>query len=151
MPQASKKVAQATPTAAQNVAANAAAQVPTTLASADLVAAANTAHSLGTVAAAYHGGTCPCLAKTAVPIVAANMVRAFVAKYANAKVVPTAQPTNYGTRGKPGGKRHNIVQAILAGGTVASIVAISKANGASFGGLADLVVLVWLGAVTLTK
>ena len=55
------------------------------------------------------------------------------------------------TSGKPGGKRHNIVQAILAGGTVASIVAISKANGASFGGLADLVVLVWLGVVTLTK
>ena len=125
--------------------------LPAAITAAEMVALANATHNLGTVVAAYHGGSCPCLAKTQVPVAAANLVRAFVAKYPNAKVVATGTQTNYGARGKAGGKRHTIVAAILAGGSVAKIIAICKANGASFGGLADLVVLIWLGAVTLTK
>ena len=64
------------PTHAQTVAATVAAQVPTTLAQADMVAAANKAHGHGPLHTAYHGGNSPCLSKTQVPVIAANMVRA---------------------------------------------------------------------------
>ena len=37
----------------------------------------------------------------------------------------------------------------MAGGSVASIVAVSKANGASFAGLADLGAAVWDGVAVL--
>jgi hypothetical protein len=138
------------PTHAQTVAANAAAQVPNTLAQAELVAAANTAHGHGPLHTAYHGGNSACLSKTAVPIVAANMVRAFAAKYPMAVVKPTGIATTWGGKGKPGGKRATIVAAILAGGSLAKIVAVAKANGASFAGLADVVVAGWQGVVTFS-
>ena len=150
MPKAQAK-AQTNPTPAQTVAANAAAQTPTTLAQADMVAAANKAHGHGLLATAYHGGNSACLSKTAVPTVAANMVRAFAAKYPGATVKATGVPTTWGSRGKPGGKRATIVAAILAGGSLAKIVAIAKANGASFSGLADVVAAVWQGVITLHK
>jgi hypothetical protein len=136
------------PTHAQTVAATVAAQVPTTLAQAEMVAAANTAHGHGPLHTAYHGGNSACLSKTAVPVVAANMVRAFLAKYPGATVKPTGVATTWGTKGKPGGKRATIVAAILAGGSLAQIVAVAKANGASFSGLADVVVAGWQGVVT---
>tara|TARA_R110002051_G_scaffold146904_1_gene219650 strand:- start:81 stop:563 length:483 start_codon:yes stop_codon:yes gene_type:complete len=139
------------PTHAATVAATVAAQVPTTLAQADMVAAANTAHGHGPLHTAYHGGNSACLSKTAVPVIAANMVRAFLAKYPGATVKPTGVATTWGSRGKPGGKRATIVAAILAGGSLASIVAIAKANGASFSGLADVVAAAWQGVITLQK
>jgi len=140
-----------TPTPAQTIAANAAAQMPTTLAQADMVAVAHKAHGHGPLHTAYHGGNSACLSKTQVPTVAANMVRAFLTKYPNAKVVATGVPTTWGSRGKPGGKRATIVAAILAGGSLATIVAVAKANGASFSGLADVVAAVWQGVITLQK
>jgi hypothetical protein len=125
--------------------------IPTTLAQADMVAVAHAAHGLGTAIAAYHGGQCPVVAKTQVPAMAAAMVRTYVAKYgATAVVTPTGIPTTWGSKGKPGGKRHTIVQAILAGGSLTKVWAISRANGASYGGLADLVVAIWQGVVTLS-
>jgi len=151
MPKTQKAAAlkmQKAPTPAQTVAANVAAQVPTTLAQADMVAVANKAHGHGPLATAYHGGNSPCLSKTAVPVVAANMVRAFATKYPGATVKPTGVATTWGTKGKPGGKRATIVAAILAGGSLAQIVAVAKANGASFAGLADVVVAGWQGVVT---
>jgi len=149
MPKAQAK-AQTNPTPAQTVAANAQAQVGTTLAQADMVAAANKAHGHGPLATAYHGGNSVCLSKTAVPVVAANMVRAFATKYPGATVKPTGVATTWGSRGKPTGKRATIKAAILAGGSLASIVAVSKANGASFAGLADVVVAGWQGVVTFS-
>ena len=140
---------QTAPTAAQNVAANAAAQIPTTLGQAEMVALAHSAHGLGNVANAYHGGNCPCLSKTKVPMVAANALRAFVAKYPTAVVKPTGVASAWGTKGKATGKRATIKAAIVAGGSVASIVAVSKANGASFAGLADLGAAVWDGVAVL--
>jgi|TARA_R100001530_G_scaffold127039_1_gene96157 hypothetical protein len=140
--------ANAKTTHAQTVAANAQAQMPTTLGQADMVAAANKAHGHGALHTAYHGGNSPCLSKTAVPTVAANMVRAFATKYPGATVKPTGVATTWGTKGKPGGKRATIVAAILAGGSLAQIVAVAKANGASFAGLADVVVAGWQGVVT---
>ena len=146
------KQAQAkTPTHAATVAATVAAQVPSTLAQAELVAAAHAAHGHGPLHTAYHGGNSACLSKTQVPTVAANMVRAFLAKYPNATVKATGVATTWGSRGKPGGKRATIVAAILAGGSLAKIVAIAKANGASFSGLADVVAAVWQGVITLQK
>lgn len=139
------------PTHAATVAANAGAQMPTTLVQADMVAAANKAHGHGPLHTAYHGGNSACLGKTQTPTVAANMVRAFLTKYPNAKVVPTGVPTTWGSRGKPSGKRATIVAAILAGGSLAKIVAIAKANGASFAGLADVVAAAWQGVITLQK
>ena len=116
-----------------------------------MVAVAHAAHGLGTAIAAYHGGQCPVVAKTQVPAMAAAMVRTYVAKYgATAVVTPTGIPTTWGSKGKPGGKRHTIVQAILAGGSLTKVWAISRANGASYGGLADLVVAIWQGVVTLS-
>ena len=158
MPQASKKVAQATPTAAQTVAANVAAQVATTLASANMVAVANKVHGHGLNWASYHAGNCTlpggksaCVSKTTVPQCAGNLVSAFNTKYPNGKVTPTGIPTTWGTKGKPHGPRATIVAAIKAGGNLADIVAVSKANRAGFSGLADLVVAVWQGVVTLSK
>ena len=121
------------------------------MAQADMVAVANKAHGHGPLATAYHGGNSPCLSKTAVPVVAANMVRAFATKYPGATAKATGVPTTWGSRGKPGGKRATIVAAILAGGSLAKIVAIAKANGASFSGLADVVAAVWQGVITLHK
>ena len=139
-----------TPTHAQTVAATVAAQVPNTLAQAELVAAANTAHGHGPLHTAYHGGNSACLSKTAVPVVAANMVRAFAAKYPMAVVKPTGIATTWGSKGKPGGKRATIVAAILAGGSLAEIVAVGKTNNAGFSGLADVVVAGWQGVVTFS-
>jgi len=125
--------------------------VPTTLAQADMVAVAHATHGLGPLTTAYHGGQCAVVAKTQVPIIAAVMVRAFVAKHgATAVVTPTGAATTWGSKGKAGGKRHTIVQAILAGGSLSKIWAISRANGAGYGGLADLVVAIWQGVVTLS-
>jgi len=67
-----------------------------------------------------------------------------------ATVKPTGVATTWGSRGKPTGKRATIKAAILAGGSLASIVAVSKANGASFAGLADVVVAGWQGVVTFS-
>ena len=39
--------------------------------------------------------------------------------------------------------------SIMAGGSVKKLAAVSKANGATYGGLADLVAMVWLGLVTI--
>ena len=137
-------------TPAQAIKATVAAQVGTTLTQAELVAAAHAAHGHGPLPTAYHGGNTPCLSKTQVPTVAANMVRAFLAKYPNATVKATGVATTWGSRGKPGGKRATIVAAILAGGSLAKIVAIAKANGASFAGLADVVAAGWQGVVTFS-
>jgi hypothetical protein len=149
MQNAQQKV-QTTPTKAATIKATVAATMPTTLTQADMVAAAHAAHGHGPLPTAYHGGNTPCLSKTQVPTVAANMVRAFLAKYPGATVKATGVATTWGSRGKPGGKRATIVAAILAGGSLAKIVAIAKANGASFAGLADVVAAGWQGVVTFS-
>jgi hypothetical protein len=131
------------------VAKAAAAKLPATITAADLVALANTTHGHGKTAKAYHAGNTPCLPKTNVPYVAVNLVRAYYGTHNGAHVVPVAPNTSWGLRGKPGGKRHAIQAAVMAGGSVAEIVALSKANGATAGGLADLVALLWLGCVEL--
>jgi hypothetical protein len=142
---------QTAPTAAQTVAANVAAQTGTTLTQADMVAAANTAHGLGTVHTAYHGGNCACLSKTRTPTVAANMVRAFNSKHPGATVKVTGLLANHTVKQTSANKRYNIYNAIWAGGSLAKIVAVAKANGASYVGLADVVACVWAGWVTLHK
>jgi len=118
---------------------------------ATMLALAHATHSHGSkTIAGYHGGNCPCLAKTNVPVVAANLVRMYFAQNPGCTVTPTGVAnTFWGVKGKPGGKRHNIQAAIMAGGALAKIVAICKGNGASYAGLADVVAMVWGGLVTI--
>jgi hypothetical protein len=118
---------------------------------ATMLAAAHAAHSHGVKSVVgYHGGNCPCLAKTNVPVVAANLVRMYFAQNPGAAVTPTGVAnTVWGVRGKPGGKRHTIQAAVMAGGPLAKLAAVCKGNGATYGGLADLVAMVWLGLVTI--
>ena len=145
-------------TPAQAIKATVAAQVGTTLTQADMVAAAHAMHGHGPLHTAYHAGNCTlpggksaCISKTQVPQCAGNLVSAFLAKYPGATVKATGVATTWGSRGKPGGKRATIVAAILAGGSLAKIVAIAKPNGAGFKGYADVVACVWQGWVTLQK
>ena len=122
---------------------------PVTQATMLVLAHATHSHGSKTIAG-YHAGNTPCLAKTNVPVVAANMLRAYFAQNPGATVTPTGVAnTFWGVKGKPGGKRHTIQAAIMAGGPLAKLVAICKGNGASYGGLADLVAMVWLGLVTI--
>ena len=118
---------------------------------ATMLTLAHATHSHGSkTIAGYHAGNTPCLAKTNVPVVAANLVRAYFAQNPGATVTPTGVAnTVWGTRGKPGGARHNIQAAIMAGGPLAKLAAVCKGNGASYGGLADLVAMAWLGLVTI--
>ena len=150
MQNAQQKV-QTTPTKAAIIKATVAAQVGTTLTQAELVAAAHAAHGHGPLPTAYHGGNTPCLSKTQVPTVAANMVRAFLAKYPGATVKVTGLLAAHTVKQTSANKRYNIYNAIWAGGSLAKIVAVAKANGASFAGLADVVACVWAGWVTLQK
>ena len=144
-------------TPAQAIKATVAAQVGTTLTQADMVAAAHAMHGHGPLHTAYHAGNCTlpggksaCISKTQVPQCAGNLVSAFLAKYPGATVKPTGAATTWGTKGKPTGKRATIVAAILAGGSLANIVAVGKANQAGFSGLADVVVAGWQGVVTFS-
>jgi len=124
-----------------------AAALPATITQTNMVALANTTHGHGQSISGYHAGNTPCLAKTKVPMVAVNLLQAFVAKHPGAYVVPAAPNTTWGLQGPVGGPRHTIQAAVMAGGPVAEIVAVSKANGATARGYADLVALVWLGCV----
>jgi len=147
------------PTHAQTVAANAAAQVPNTLAQAEMVAAAHAMHGHGPVHTAYHAGNCTlpngnsaCVAKTNVPQCAGNLVSAFAKKYpTSATVKLTGVLAHHTVKQTSANKRFNIYNAIWAGGSLANIHAIAKANGAGFSGYADVVACVWAGWVTLHK
>jgi hypothetical protein len=118
---------------------------------ATMLTLAHATHSHGSkTIAGYHGGNTPCLPKTNVPVVAANLVAMYFAQNPGAVVTPTGVAnTFWGTRGKPGGPRHTIATAIMAGGTLAKLVAVCKGNGATYGGLADVVAMCWLGLVTI--
>jgi|TARA_R110000751_G_scaffold275119_1_gene375971 hypothetical protein len=119
---------------------------------ATMLTLAHAAHGHGgKTIAGYHAGNTKCIGtgKGAVPVVAANLVCAYFAQNPGATVTPTGVAnTVYGIK-KPGGLRHTIQAAIMAGGSVKKLAAVSKANGATYGGLADLVAMVWLGLVTI--
>jgi hypothetical protein len=158
MPQASKKVAQATPTAAQTIAANVAAQTGTTLTQAELVAAAHAIHGHGPLHTSYHGGNCTLpgnvsgiIGGTPAPKAAGNLVKAFANKYPAATVKLTGLLPAHNVAQTSANKRYNIYNAIWAGGSLAKIHAVAKANAAGFGGYADVVACVWQGWVTLHK
>ena len=118
---------------------------------ATMLALAHATHGHGSkTIAGYHGGNCPCLPKTKVPVVAANLVAMYFAQNPGATVTPTGVAnTVWGTRGKPGGPRRTIAAAIMAGGPLAELVAVCKGNGATYGGLADVVAMCWLGLVAI--
>ena len=158
MPQASKKVAQATPTAAQNVAANVAAKTGTTLTQAELVAAAPAIHGHGPLHTSYHGGNCTLpggasgiIAGTPAPKAAGNLVKVFAKKYPGATVKLTGVKAAHTVAQTSANKRYNIYNAIWAGGSLAKIHGVAQANKAGFGGYADVVACVWQGWVTLHK
>ena len=146
-----------TPTHAATVAATVAAQTGTTLTQTELVAAAHATHGHGLVHTAYHAGNCTlpngnsaCVAKTNVPQCAGNLVSAFAKKYpTSATVKLTGVLAHHTVKQTSANKRFNIYNAIWAGGSLANIHAIAKANGAGFSGYADVVACMWQGWVTL--
>ena len=157
MAKAQAKV-QTTPTAAQTVAANVAAQTGTTLTQTEMVAAAHAMHGHGPLHTSYHAGNCTlpsgksaCVAKTNVPQCAGNLVSAFAKKYPGATVKLTGVLANHTVKQTSANKRFNIYNKIWAGGSLANIHAVAKANGAGFSGYADVVACVWQGWVTLHK
>ena len=157
MPKAQAK-AQTNPTPAQAIAATVAAQVGTTLTQADLVAAAHAVHGHGPLHTSYHGGNCTLpggasgiIAATPAPKCAGNLVTAFANKHPGATVKLTGVLPAHKVGQTSANKRYNIYNAIWAGGSLAKIHAIAKANKAGFKGYADVVACVWQGWVTLHK
>ena len=149
---------QTAPTAAQTVAANVAAQTGTTLTQAELVAAAHAIHGHGPLHTSYHGGNCTLpgnvsgiIGGTPAPKAAGNLVKVFANKYPGATVKLTGLLPAHKVAQTSANKRFNIYNAIWAGGSLAKIHAVAKANGAGFSGYADVVACVWQGWVTLHK
>jgi hypothetical protein len=146
------------PTHAATVAATVAAQTGTTLTQTELVAAAHAIHGHGPLHTSYHGGNCTLpggtsgiIAGTPAPKCAGNLVTAFANKYPGATVKLTGVLPAHKVGQTSANKRFNIYNAIWAGGSLANIRAVAKANQAGFKGYADVVACVWQGWVTLHK